>query len=545
MIFTLLFLQSISIAFGTVTKIYDIEKLITKHLAHTTDAHDLYATSYDYMKFVQKESDFTARYFQSVRYILHGFPMPSSIAKLNSTNGKIHKKLNFIQSIVLYYCGMNMSYIVNTSLDNILINESQLYMNSMIFPVQLVESYEIIRLEICERIRLGSYQSIVDMFNPYKKARHSFFSGFVRQVANFISSTSCETFSLQNIGQMYPFLAKFDRYEPYKETVIGQIRKIDNYARASKVLGKIRLSDIDICVSQIKHPKMYKYVTNILEQQVHSTGNPSFILNRDKASNLSHYAQMYQLLTGSEAMSHHAESDIVEMRDLLQLLDDLHLRHEAGASSTSITLVDSSLIAFRIHESRTDGINGHEYVLNAIKCIISNHDIYCSQFNPLAIATPLQDHEFFMRKDNLRQSLSADVFYPYIDEIMKDTQFVNIVNNNTDSKINTYLQKILSNLMAVAWEKYKDVEMIKTITTTFKQKIDVCMICIPDNHSKFEWKSISLMNMLIKGDCMYLTKYFQQRFSHQVDSVDHCSGKLDEPIAKSSPMFNGPWWHPN
>ena len=150
MIFALFCLQSISIVFGTVTNIYDIETVVNSYLSNTIDQHALHATSFDYMKMIQQESSHvTSRYFQSVRYILHGFPITNE----TNNNDTVYKKLNFIQSIALYYCGINMSHVINTSLDNISIDESKLHMNSVIFPVQIVESYELVRHEICERIK--------------------------------------------------------------------------------------------------------------------------------------------------------------------------------------------------------------------------------------------------------------------------------------------------------------------------------------------------------------------------------------------------------
>lgn len=81
---------------------------------------------------------------------------------------------------------------------------------------------------------------------------------------------------------------------------------------------------------------------------------------------------------------------------------------------------------------------------------------------------------------------------------MNDHQFVNIVNNNTDSEINTYLQTVLSQWMVLAVDYYRDIEMVKKIATVFEpKKIDACMLMNPE--------------------LLYLTNYFQQRFHHRID----------------------------
>ena len=498
----------ISTAFGTVTKIYDIETVIKSYLSHTIDEHALHGTSYEYMQVIQDESNLTHRYFQSVRYIKYGFPMYTNAT---NDNNKIYKKLNFIQSIAYYYCGINMSYVMNTSLDNIWINESQLYMNSPIFPVQLVESYELIRSEICHRIGVGLHQSVVDMFNTYSHV-DSFSSSFIQHVANFLSFNTSESLALRNIGQVYPFLAKFGEFESYKEIVIHHILKINNQALASNVLDKITsvMSNIDISVNQIMYPKMHGYVTSILKSKT----SESFILNKHNTSNFWYYVQMYQLSTGKAAIKHQVENTTIETHDLLQLLDECW-----GVTKSfivSATMADCILITFGIYESCEDGTDGHEYVLDAIKCIISNHDMYCSKFSSPADTT---DFELKSKlRNSLRKLLPAVAFYPYFNEIINDTQFVNIVNNNTDSQMDEYLHEMLSRLMSVALENYKDIEMIKRIVTLFKPKINVCTKCIFQNKYKYEWnlKMLSWMDVLVSHECTYLTNYFQQEFMYQM-----------------------------
>ena len=531
MIFALFFLQLISTAFGTSTNVHDIETVIRSYLSDTNDEHALHATSYGYMQVVQDESHLSTRYFQAARYILHGFPMYTNDTNDNST---VYKKLNFIQSIALYYCGMNISYIINTSFDNILINESELHLNSSIFPVQMVESYELIRSEICERIELGLYQSVVDMFKQDVRSRSrqsnnlilpmnlnvnarssKSLSSFIRNVAYFISfKTSQRVPELSSICQMHQFLVKFGEFELHKGTVIHHVWQTD---KLSSSLG----GDIGICVNQIRYPKMHKYITDVLKQQVNLTGNQSFILSRNKTCDFWTYVQMYQLRTDNDPINHQAENNTVELRNLLQLLDECRQKHAATFDSSE-NIATCALIAFRIYESHKDRINGHEYVLNAIKCIIANHDIYCSKFRTVASATDYHysNSTLLMISHNLRQSLSAAVFYPYIDKLMNDTQFVNIVNNNTDSATDTYLHTILSKLMVLALEEYKDIEMIKKIARVFKPKINVCVNCIRENkfHIGFaQPKMLSWMDMLVKCDCIYLTKYFQLRFKQQVD----------------------------
>ena len=503
MIFALFCLQSLSIAFGTVTKIYDIETLINSYLSHTIDENALHATSYDYMQIVEDESHWQKRYFQSLRYIKYGFPMYTnsrSYLNTSSTNDTVYKKLNFIQSIAFYYCGMNMSDIMNASLDNIHINESQLYMNLAMFAVQLVESYELIRSEICERIKLGLHQSVVNMFNPHAND-DSFFSGFIQHVADFTFCKATQPFSLESLGRIYPFLAKFGEFESYKETVIHQIWKIDNFALQSKVLGHIMYSDIDVCVSQIEHPQMYKYVTDILKQQVISTGNTSFILNHHNTTDFRYYVEMYQLSTGSAINRDQIENKTIDMRGLLRVLDEC--RRTTGSVLSTTTMTECTLIVFRIYESYQDGTNGHEYVLNAIKCIISNRDVYCSKFSRMASGT---DYDFYSNTfwiDRLRESLNEYVFYPYVNEIMNDTEFINFLNNNTNSETDGYLQTILSNLMMISMEEYGDIEMIKKIATVFASRIHTCRL---------------------SQEFMYLTKYFQQRLRRQVDA--NCTQSL-------------------
>ena len=531
MIFALFCLQFASIAFGTVTTVYDIETVIRSYLSNTIDQHTLHATSSDYMQMIQRESHVTSRYFQSIRYILHGFVMRNS----TDDNDKVHKKLNFIQSIAYYYCGMNMSYIVNTSsLDNICINERQLHMNSTIFPVQMVESYELIRFEICQRIKLELYQSVVDLFklDKYVQLRQrikfpkhdSFLLMFIGNVADFISSkTSQSLFAFQGVGQMYPFLVKFGEFELYKETVIRQILQIDNALTLNAEFpGKVMSYDIELCVTQIKYPRMLKYITTtLLEQQVKSTRNKSFILSTSQyhANNFWHHARMYQHLTNSNAINHQTENNTIhlEIRNLMQSLDQC-----LGATSRSQTIAYCVLIAFRMYQlyHHQDDTDTYEYVLDAIKCIISNHDIYCSKFNTLTNETDHHDFNltFFTRKRNLRKSLHQGVFYPYINELMNDTQFVNIINDNTDSEIDTYLQTTLSRWMVLALEQYKDIQMIQKIATLFEPKINVCTNCTLDTkYAWYEITRISWMDVLMKHDCMYLTKYFEQRFNHQLD----------------------------
>ena len=492
MIFALFFLQSISIAFGTVTNVHDIETVISSYLFNTIDQHTLHATSTAYMQIVQDESHVSSRYFQSVRYMKHGFPMyPNSSSHTNSTNDIVYKKLNFVQSIAYCYCGIKMSSVMHPSLDNIFINKSQLFMNSTIFPIQLVESYELTRSEICERIKRGSYTSAVGMFKPillFNSNHHSFFRGFARSVSNFVSSPhTYESFSMDSIGYMYQFLAKFGKDELYKDTVFYRIVEIYD-----------RYSDIDTCVNRIKHPKMYTYATSILN----STGDQPFILNGFNTSDFSHYVQMYQFSTGVNPLSQ-VEDNIVKVRNLLQLIDQCQITTVSGA-----TTGDCPLIAFRIHELRNDGVNGHEYVLNVIKCTISNHHVYCSKF---ANET---DYQFTSTStNNLRELLSVAVLYPYLNELMNDNQFINIVNNNTNSEIDTYLQTTLCKLMMVALEQYKDFEMIKKIATAFKPKINVDTICIRFK-SECNPLQMSLMDTLRTYECGYLIKYFQQMFTH-------------------------------
>ena len=502
-----------SIAFGTVTTVHDVETVINSYLSNTINEHALHATSYDYMRIVQDESPFTRRYLQSTRYILHGFPIT------NTTNDNVtgYKKLNFIQSIAYFYCGINMSYVMSTSLDSILINGSQLYMNSAIFPVQLVESYELVRSEICQRIKIGLYQSVVDMFKPNANA-DSFFSRFIANIANFISFNTRELFSLQSIGQMYPFLAKFGEFELYKKTVIDRILEINNVlaflALESKGVGG-KMSDIDTCVSQIKYPKVKKYVTRVLN----STGTKSFIFHDHNTSGFLHYVRMYQLLTGSAAVNYQVENNTVavEMYNLLQLIDECLL---ASASFLgSATMSDCTLITFRIYESYKH-LNGHEHVVNTIKCIISHHNLYCSKYGAD------YDHfseMFLMLREDLIGLQNEAAFYPYLNELMNDTQFVNIVNNNTDAEIDKYLQTIFPKLMMLALEEYKDIEMIQKIAAVFKPKINVCIKCTLKDKYTCTWKEKSWMGVLIKHEYMYLTKYFQQRFR---DQVDHCSQVL-------------------
>ena len=543
MIFAFFCLQSISIAFGTVTKVHDIENLISSYLSHTIDQHALYATSYNYMQIVQDESNLTPRYLQSIRYILHGFP----IANGTNDNENTYKKLNFIQSIAYYYCGISMSRVMSTSLDNILINQSQLYMNSTIFPVQVVESYEFIRFEICERIKLGLYESVVDMFKPDMHVQStqrnpvilqlnsnvnadSSFSRFIGNVADFISLNTHASDSLQSIDQMYQFLVKFGEFESYKEAVVRQIWQIDNsLALQSNPFTSATYDEIAICVHQIKHPKMHKYVTNTLKQQVKSTGNRSFILDHDIdhgktedmfSRDFLHYARIYQFLTNSVAADYDVEHNEVEVHNMFELLHECYREYATIFRSTSSTMVDCVLIVFGVYESCNDDINGHEYVLDAIKCIISNHQLYCSTFAPLANETDYERSSsiFLALRKDLRESLSEAVFYPYIHELMNDTQFVNIVNNNTNFEIDTYLQTIFSNLMMLALDEYKDIEMIKKIATEFKPKINVCRNCILENKYKWDALMISWMDVLIKQKFIYLTKYFQQRFKHQTNT---------------------------
>ena len=537
-------MQSISIAFCTVTNVYDIDKLISGYLSQTINEHALHATSLQYMKIIPDRVHWKKRYFQSVRYIEYGFPLhTNSSSETHSTNDKIYKKLNFIQSISYYYCGMNISCGMNTSMDNVWIDESQLYMNSVMFPIQIVESYEFVRSEVCERMALGLYQSIVDMFkpdtyvesnqrsnliirvSPNVKAELSF-SQFIGNVASFISSKTHPFFSLQSIGVMYRFLVKFGEFESYKETVIHNIWQMDSSLALQ--LNVFSDSDIDICMNQIKHPKMHKYVTNTLKQQVNFTGNKSFILEHDKtadAYNLSgnfwRYAKMYQVLTGSTAIKHQVENDTVEIVNLFQLLRECQWKHRytERTRSTGSTLVDCALIAFGIYESYEGNMDGHEYVLNALKCIISNNDLYCSKLSPSISANETyfqHSRSMYLMLRDLRQSLIEDVFYPYLNELINDTQFVSIINNNTDHVIDGYLQTTLSKLMVVALEEYKDTEMVKKIATVFKPKINVCKNCIFESKYDCDSLVISWMDVLVIHECMHLKKYFQQRFKHQI-----------------------------
>ena len=495
MIFALFFLQSISIAFGTVTNVHDVETVISSYLLHTIDQHTLHATSSKYMQIVQDESHLASRYFQSVRYIKHGFPMhTNSSSHTNSTNDIVYKKLNFVQSIAYYYCGINMSSVVHPSLDNILIDESQLYMNSTIFPIQLVESYELVRSEICERIKQGLYKSVVNMFKPESFfSDYSFFPGVVRNVSNFISFGTDEVFLLDTVGFMYPFLVKFGEYELYKDSVFQHLWQMDDFS-ADALVDEVEMDGkIAICVNQIQHPKMYKYATSVLNL----TGD-------DNTSDFWYYVRMYQLSTGKNPLNRYhqvEDNNNITVRNVLQLIDECRLIGRTVL--THITTGDCSLIALRIHEFRDDGVNGHEYVLDAIKCAMSNHDLHCSKF---ANETST---------DKLRKLLSVSVLYPYFNEIMNDNQFVNIVNNNINSQIDTYLQGILTKLMMVALEQYKDIEMIKQISTVFKPKINVYTNCILfENEYPLDSRKLSWMDVLNTYGCRYLTKYFRQIFSH-------------------------------
>ena len=505
MIFAVFWLQCFSLVFGTTTKTYDIETVINSYLSNTIDQHALHATSQDYMEMIQQESNLTPRYLQSVRYILHGFP--NTIA-----NETIYTKLNFIQSIALFYCGINMSQVMNISFENISIDESQLYTNSSIFPVQIVESYELVRSEICERIKLGLHQSVVDMFDR-RKNTDPFFPDFIQHVASFISSTPRKINKIsmwEHVAQLYPFLSRFGEYELYKERVIQEIWKIDSfgiYRDESLLKNKF---DVRTCVSEIQYPKMHKYVSEILKQQVELTGNESFILNHRNVSitDFQYYISMYRLNTNNAPINRQLENNTVKMPDLMQLLDES--KRNAGIL---MSMTECALIVFRIYES----CDAHEYVVNAIKCIISKHDLYCSKFIPLAIGS--DNH------DDLRKSFTRDLLYPYLNDIMNDTVFVNIVNNisiYTDSKTNSYLQTILPRLMLLALNEYKDIDMIKKIATVFKPTINVCANCFRVVKKLYlSASSISWMDVLMKDECMYLTNYFQQRFRRQI--IENCT----------------------
>ena len=524
MIFALFCLQSISFVFGinTRTKIYDIETVINSYLSNTIDQHALHATSSDYMKMIQQESNLSTRYLQSVRYILHGFPITIANETKDNINGRfVYKKLNFIQSIALFYCGINMSQVIKTSFENIAINESQLYMNSTIFPIQVVESYELVRSEICQRIKLGLHRFVVDMFKtePYSFPDF-FFSGFIEEVALFVS-TPFKTGIItvwEKVGQMYPFLSRFGELELYKGPLIQRIWDMDRAGRKSKRLiaeQKFKFA-VDTCVSEIKHPKMHKYVVEILKQQV-ETGTKkkkSSILNHRNVSmtELQYYVKMYQLVTLNTAINHQFENNTVEIRDLIQLLGQCQ-----EATSTDSTVMDMNecvLITLKIYQS----YYSHEYIVNTIKCTISDHHLYCSKF----IQTLRKNGSQFWRYD-LRNSIDEAVLYPYLNEIMNDTVFVNIVNNNTDSDINSYWQTMLSKLMSLALEEYRDIDMIKKIATVFTPTIDVREKCISasKNKRRSSLMSRSWMDVLKKHQCMYLTNYFQQRFRHQI--VENCT----------------------
>ena len=544
MIFALFCLHCLSCVLGTVTNIHDIENIINSYLSHTMDEHALHATSYDYMQIVQDELPWKMRYFQSVRYIEFGFSMyRNSSSQMNSTNDKVHKKLNFIQSIAYFYCGINMSSVMGTSFDNIHINKSQLYMNSQIFPVQLVESYKLVQSEICERIKLGLYQSVVAMFKPDTNLKSnqrnnlplnrypdvnadSCFPHFVGTVAKFISFKTRASFSVQTMDEMYPFLAKFGEFESYKETVIRLIWQMDNSVALQSIMfgntyTREIYANIDTFVHQIKHPKMNKYVTNILKQQVNSTGNKSFILDHDKTEDdLSRkfwrYVQIYRFLTHRVAANHGVGNKTVEVYNMFQLLHKCQKYYMHAGKTGLNTMIDCALITFGIYESCEGDIDGHEYVLNAIKCIISNHRFYCSNFDELANVTETKTEYssmFLTLTNDLRQSLNEAVFYPYVNELFNDDHFIHIVNTNTDSEIDTYLQTILIKLMVVALEEYKDIEMIKQIATVFKQKINFCANCVPERDDERNSSMISWMDLLMKQEYMYLTKYFQHIFS--------------------------------
>ena len=512
MIFTLFFLQSISIAYAflNTTKMYDIKTVVNSYVSNTIDQHSLHATSPHYMNMIQQESHLTARYFQSVRYILHGF----SITNATNNNEKVYPKLNFIQSIAYFYCGMNMSDVMSVPFDNIFIDESHLYMNSTIFPVQLVESYELIRSEICERIKLELYQSIVDLFEPHVYVHHSFFVRFIGSVAKFISSkTHRKSFSLQGIGNIYPFLAKFGEFELYKETVIHHMWEINNFALASKASGDGIRVEFDLCVNDIKYPKMFRYIARILN----STGNTSFIQKDHNTSDFWHYVEMYEFATGIAAVNHQVGNNTLEIINLMQLLYECWVPSESFITSAIMT--DCMLIAFGIYESCEpfeDGTDGHEHVLNALKCIFAHHDLYCSKYGA---SYDHFSHMFSMLRDDVEESQIEDVFYPYLNEMMNDAQFVTIVNNNTDSEIDTYLQEILFKLMMYALEEHKDIEMIKKIASVFKPKINIYTdYCTFQGNLKYQLSALAMswVDVLIQNECMYLIKYFQQRFKHQV-----------------------------
>ena len=513
MIFALFLLQSISIAnaFLNTTNMYDIKTVINSYLSNTIDQHSLHATSHKFMKMVQDESHITSQYFQSVRYIKYGFSIKNETNSTNN-NDKVYKKFNFIQSIAFFYCGINMSNVINTSFDNISIDESKLLMNSSIFALQIVESYQLIRCEICERIKLGWYQSVIDLFNPHSRD-YSFFANawFIRKVESLISFTPRLSYDLNGIGQAYEFLAKFGDFEPYKEVVIGRISEIDRVlAQNSQLLGSPTMLEIEMRTHQIKHPKMHKYIVEKMVQHVKSTKNNSFILNHCNSSDFWHHVRMYHHLTGSHAINHQLDNTTVQIANMLQLLDQCQLPHATA-------IADCGLIVFGMYESygHENGTDGHEYVINAIKCIISNNHIYCSKFSQFTNGTYF---EHFM--SNLRESMNVAIFYPYLNELMNDTQFVNIVNNNTDSEMDTYLQTTLSKLMVVAVEEYKDIEMIKKIANVFTPKINVCRKCTL--YPAFFSTKIPWMDVLDKLGCKYLTKYFQQRFNH---SVDECTSE--------------------
>ena len=158
--------------------------------------------------------------------------------------------------------------------------------------------------------------------------------------------------------------------------------------------------------------------------------------------------------------------------------------------------------------------DAHGDVVNAIKCIISNHDIYCQ------LANQTGDGDFRSRvlriRHDMQKSVGSVIFYPYLNEFMNDTQFVNIINNNTNDQDDICLQSILLKWMMFALEEYKDIEMIKKIATVFEPKINVYAKCMYLRKKPIA-RMTSWMGVLMTYNCEYLTKYFHQKFGSQMD----------------------------
>ena len=149
---------------GSVTNVLDTDMVINQYLNNSTDSNTLYYSSLKlarYINKIYKNNDWQITYEQAKRHIEYGY-----LTNFTKDDQYTFKKLNFLQSIAYNYCNMPLnSFIVEKMCTIFEIHDSNLCLNSQIFPIQIIATYPMIRLEVCTQIKLGNIELVLQWFH--------------------------------------------------------------------------------------------------------------------------------------------------------------------------------------------------------------------------------------------------------------------------------------------------------------------------------------------------------------------------------------------